>query len=267
MRIDTSAKHYLFNIDDIDIDIYRVLEVSRLFDIFETRLLELTSPKSWADPYENFLKYSYGIEDENENVRHSFEGCSKLIFGQCWTLNAETDAVWRIYSPNKDRAKVKTTIRKLYELVQKIQDKWFRSYIGKVKYLPEVEIKKNISKGIEYPRNYFFVRDRLIKEYYLVKRDTFKYENEIRLIVNLPDPPENYVNAIYQDPDNLDTCNIPLDEPGDLFDEIVFDPRMPDSLVRAYTSHLKNEFKFAKDIHKSNLYLEPKIKQKILKLY
>lgn len=263
MRIDTRAKHNLVDIENEDSKIFRVLEVFRLFDIFETKRIGLTAPKLWDDPFENFLKHSYGVSSENKELRISFEGYSKYIFGQCWTLNEETDALWRIYSPNRDRVKIKTTIAKLLERIRKIQNKWFRSYIGRVKYLPEHEIKKKISDGIKNSDKYFQITDKLIREYYLIKRDTFKYENEIRLIVILPQPPENYKNAIYQDPDNLDICNLPLDDPVELIDEIVFDPRMPDSLVKAYTSYLRRNFNFSKDMYKSGIYSKPEIKETV----
>lgn len=113
MRIDTRAKHYLVDIENEKSEIFRVLEVFRLFDLFETKRICLTAPKLWDDPYEDFLKHSYGMSSENKDLRISFEGYSNYIFGQCWTLSEETDALWRIYSPNRDRVQIKTTIVKV----------------------------------------------------------------------------------------------------------------------------------------------------------
>ena len=100
-----------------------------------------------------------------------------------------------------------------------------------------------------------------------MKRNTFAYENEVRLLVCLPRPPENYKNAIYQDPENLDVCYLPLDNPVEFIDEIVFDPRMPDSLVKAYTSFLRDNYKFNKNIYKSTIYTKPIIKDKVKPKY
>jgi hypothetical protein len=265
MRFDTRAKHYIIGIDDLDTEIYRVVEVFRLFEIFESGIITFTAPKMWEDPYENFLEYSYGFYDENSDMRISYEGYSKLIFGQCWTLSEETDAIWRIYSPNRDRVKIKTTVKKIQQVLEGIEDQWFRSYVGRVKYVPESDIKKAISELISNSNKTFIIRDKLIREFYLVKRKAFQYEDEVRVIVNLPEPPQKYTNAKYQDPNNLDICRIPLSNPVQLFDEIVFDPRMPDSLVRAYTSYLKNELQFTKEIYKSKLYSKPKIRVKVEK--
>jgi hypothetical protein len=258
--LDIGAQHTLGKIENINSEIFRVIEISRLFDLFESELLCLTAPKLWDDPYENCLKHSYGISSGEESVRLSFEAYSKYIFGQCWTLNKETDAIWRIYSPNKDRVKIKTTIAKLQKQIQKVTDQGVLTYIGEVIYLPEDKIRERIADGIK--NSFMFHPDTLIRRYYLVKRDTFTYENEVRIIVHLPTPPDNYKNAKYQDPENLDLCHLFLDNPVELIDEIVFDPRMPDSLVRAYTSYLRDNFKFNKDIYKSNIYEMPIIQAK-----
>jgi len=261
----SKAKHNLFYIENVESEIFRVMEVDKFFDLLETGNLSLTAPKLWDDPYENFLKYSYGIS-ARKNVRTSYEYYSQLIFGQCWTLNQETDQIWRVYSPNRDRVKIRTTIKKLHNSVKNIQDELFISYLGGVKYLSESEVKKRIVETIKKSEILYdlaFYPDKLIREHYLIKRDTFQYENEIRLMVKLPTPPENYRNAIYQDPSNLDICNLTLNDPIDLIDEVVFDPRMSESIVEAYTFFLRNSLGFLKPVYKSNLYRKPEIKVKI----
>lgn len=265
--IDSSAKHDLVDIEDDKSEIFRVIEVSRLFDLFESKQISLTAPKLWDDPYEDFLRHSYGVSTEDKDLRISFEGYSKYIFGQCWTLNKETDSIWRIYSPNKDRVKIKTTVEKLQKRFKQIQEQWFHSYIGRVKYRPESDIKRKIGDGIKNSIAHFHSKDTLITEYYLVKRDAFLHENEIRLLVCLPDPPEKFRNALYQDPDNLDICNLPIDDPMDLIDELVFDPRMPNSLVNAYISYLRNNFSYHKPVLKSEIYSKPNIKENVSHRY
>ena len=77
--------------------------------------------------------------------------------------------------------------------------------------------------------------------------------------VRLVEPGERVVNANYQDSDNLDICRLPIGDPADFIDEIVFDPRMPDSLVRAYTAHLITTFNYTKSCFKSKIYESPKL--------
>ena len=257
MKIDTKAKHSLVDLENDDLAIYRLIEVHHLFELFESGFLTLVAPKLWDDPYENFLQYCYGVVPTENNLRYDYSGYAKLIFGSCWTLNQDNDATWRIYSPDKRRVKIKTTVQKLYNMISQIDDKWFLSYLGKVSYLPEKEIKSNISKTIK--TNSFFVDD-IMKNFYLKKRDTFKDEREIRLLVRLVEPEKKVVNANYQNPDNLDVCHLPLSDPTDFIDEIVFDPRMPDSLIRAYTAHLRTNFSYTKKCFKSRIYETPKLK-------
>jgi len=264
MIIDTSAKHSLINLENDDSAIYRVVEVHHLFDLFESRLLTLIAPKLWDDPYENFLGHCYGVVPTEPNCRYDYSGYAKLIFGNCWTANQDNDASWRIYSPDRRRVKIRTTVKKLHGLVGQISDDWFRSYLGKVSYLSESEIKANITKAIKVGK--FFIDD-MIKDFYLKKRDTFSEEKEVRLLVRLVEPGERVANAIYQDPHNPDVCRLPIRDPADLIDEVVFDPRMPDSLVRAYSVHLKTTFNYTKRCLKSKIYESPRLKIEIEKKY
>ena len=160
----------------------------------------------------------------------------------------------------RPKVKIKTTVNKLYNFIKRINQKWFRSYIGKVIYQPGSNIEKNIEKAI---RTHSVYAEDLVKNFYLVKRDTFLHEKEIRLLVDLPAPGERVINADYQDPDNLNLCYLPIENPLNLIDEIVFDPRMPNSVVQAYSNHLKETFGFKAPCYKSTIYEVPQIKVKV----
>lgn len=255
MRIDFDAKHHLIDVNNDETPIYRIMEVHNLFELFENKQLVLVAPKLWDDPYEDFLNHCYGVDPREPNTRISYHGYAKLLFGQCWTFNEDNDSIWRIYSPNRNRVKVRTTIKKLYSCVSQIQVQLFRSYIGKVIYLSESDIKENITKAIKNDGIHY---TNLIPNFYLRKRDTFKEENEVRLMVRLYKE-EKYSNAIFQDPDDHSICKLPLNNPHDFIEEIVFDPRMPNSLVRAYKSHLINTFEFQGECRKSSIYESPNL--------
>lgn len=251
--IDISVKHPLIDLEDDETAIYRLIEVHHLFELFESKTLILVAPKLWDDPYENFLEHCYGIVPDEPNQRYDYSGYAKLIFGSCWTLNQDNDATWRIYSPDKRRVKIKTTVNKLHNIVRQLNVHY---YLGKVSYLSESEIKCNISRAIK--AGTFFIDD-MIRDFYLKKRDTFVEEREIRLLVRLYPPSDGVVNAKYQDMDNFDICWLPIETPTDFIDEIVFDPRMPDSLVKAYTTHLTTTFNYTKSCFKSKIYESPKL--------
>ena len=61
--------------------VYRIISVERLFELFDLKLNVLVKPKSWEDPFENFILQSH--------VKLSTGDLAKLearnqIYGQCW---------------------------------------------------------------------------------------------------------------------------------------------------------------------------------------
>jgi hypothetical protein len=114
--------------EDLDKEIYRIMPIHQLLEIFETKQLTLVKPSMWDDPFENLLLNVSPVRD--------------AVYGQCWTLHKETDAMWRIYSQNKQGAKVKTTIRKLIEALQLQSGQYLKiqCFIGEVEYLTQRQL-------------------------------------------------------------------------------------------------------------------------------
>lgn len=86
-------------------EIYRILSVDRLLEMLNKRLNSLVKPCLWDDPFENVILQSPGRLRDGKIFRF---GMRNSFYGQCWTFNKESDAMWRIYAHNKDRAKMKT---------------------------------------------------------------------------------------------------------------------------------------------------------------
>jgi hypothetical protein len=83
-----------------DEPIFRIITINRLFQLFETRNNVLVRPKKWDDPFETFISESITklkFEDEKDRT----VGFRDDLYGQCWTKTRESDAMWRIYSPEK----------------------------------------------------------------------------------------------------------------------------------------------------------------------
>ena len=251
---------HLYNIKDKTKKIYRVCELSHLFEVFELNTMGLTTPYKWDDPYEKFLSSCYGIDGSDNNRHWNFEGYAKLIFGQCWTLNIENDATWRIYSPNKNKVKIRTTIKKLYDVISQFNDEL--SYIGKVKYKDERIINDQITKGIREPLKSFSPKE-LFENYYLIKRKEFSHEKEVRLLIKLSSLSEKHNPPKISQSSDGHVCYIPVNNPNEFIEEVVFDPRMSDSLVQAYTYYLQKYFNYSNTIYKSSLYTIPDIIEKI----
>lgn len=235
------AYNNYINLEEASIqkDIYRVIPVHRLLEMMQARKNVLAKPQKWDDPFENALLSS--AMKLPDGVICSF-AAKDSVYGQCWTMHAETDAMWRIYSGDKAGVKIKTTISKLFDSLKNAQKElWeLRCFIGKVLYFPEKELFQKFDE-IEVMNS----NGSGIAETLLCKRVEFEHEKEVRLI--------------YSGVDNecrSDILEYSID-PFDLIDEIVFDPRMPSVLVDAYKDRILR-LGFAKSVLQSSLYKPPR---------
>ena len=115
-------------------NIYRVIPVCWLLELFKTKKNTLLKPALWDDPFENFILKGLG---RLSNGKTASLGMRDLLYGQCWTLRRESDAMWRIYSSDKNGVKIRTTIKKLFESLYNVMPSRSRDvscFIGKVKY-------------------------------------------------------------------------------------------------------------------------------------
>lgn len=87
--------------------------------------------KHWEDPYELFLFKQNIFIDGNPFHINKFD---KKLYGQCWSLNKDTDAMWRIYSPKKKGVRIKTTIGKMIKVLNQTR--------GMIWTAPVFEIEK-----------------------------------------------------------------------------------------------------------------------------
>lgn len=88
--------------------IYRIVSVERLLQLFQTQQNTLIKPKKWDDPFENFILQSQVRIPTGEIATFGFRD---QFYGQCWTLHSASDAMWRIYSPNKNAVRIRSTIQ------------------------------------------------------------------------------------------------------------------------------------------------------------
>jgi len=222
-------------------NIFRVLTIERLIEMFEKKINTLVKPERWDDPFENFIlnipvKNSKG-EDRKSMLRNR-------SYGQCWTLTRESDAMWRIYAPDKNGVKINTKIRKLYKSLHDAQSSYanISCFIGKVEYYPKDKINQIIDDRIEGTKQF----DGSIGQAksLLFKRAAFQHEKEIRLI--------------YLDPNNqVDSEHYHYHcDPTSLIDGITFDPRMSPRLYKIFKKYLI-EIGYKGKIIQSGLYRAP----------
>lgn len=83
---------------EFDDHIYRIISYDRFLEMFDSCNNILVKPKLWEDTFENFtLKSKLRYPDGSEIVLDAHE----RLYGQCWTTSKASDAMWRIYSPDK----------------------------------------------------------------------------------------------------------------------------------------------------------------------
>jgi hypothetical protein len=218
--------------------------------MFNEQKLTLVKPKMWDDPFENFILKSKGRFPDGTEFTF---GNRESFYGQCWSQTKESDAMWRIYSQNKDGVKVKTTIRKLFQPLFHLGGVYYKingheynltSFVGKVKYQSTKKLTKMLTD-----------RDRMSGKLldqsgwgqastFFFKRWAFRHENEVRLMYNAHNGPGI----------NLESDTFKFDiNPNELIDEIVFDPRM-DKVIYERNKEMTESWGFDKRIFQSGLY-------------
>ena len=110
------------------------------------------------------------------------------VLGPC---SATSDAMWRIYSPQSDAVRIRSTIQRVAASLWQYCGEWapHEAFIGKVQYLPRKNLEK-FAKGILRSGG-GALSMRLFATTLLVKRPAFKHEREVRLIFT----PHNKNNA------------------------------------------------------------------------
>jgi len=231
---------------DLDKPIYRIFSFDRLKEIFQEQELTLVKPKLWDDPFENFILSATGRLDDGREFDFGFRDS---FYGQCWSLTKESDAMWRIYSPKKEGVKVKTTLRKLFDPLfalggsyQKLNRDTYNltSFIGKVKYSSTKTLIKMLNDPERMSGKIYDQSGRGQASTFFFKRWAFRHENEIRLIYNA------------QNNNNSDLFKFAIN-PFEVFEQIVFDPRMSDTEFQLYKERVIS-WGFNNEIVQSGLY-------------
>lgn len=126
---------------DLSRPVYKYIPLKYVITMLKTQKLYVGKVKKWEDTYENFLLKQDFVYD---NRHLSADNLMDQIYGQCWTLLSESDAMWRIYSnPSKmnDIAiRIKTTAQRLFDAVYTSDDCMATTSIGSVEYVYKKEI-------------------------------------------------------------------------------------------------------------------------------
>lgn len=110
-----------------------------------------------------------------ENVLR-LEHAKWFVYGQCWTKEAESDAMWRIYSYGKHSIQIQTTKTKIEHLFDNVDG--INHIVEPIKYdiNPDDDLTRKQIQQLKQTLS--------IYEPYLHKRKAFKHEKEIRVLVD-----------------------------------------------------------------------------------
>jgi len=214
----------------------------RFFQLFESRKNTLVKPKLWEDTFENLaLKSKLKFSDGTEVYLDAHE----RLYGQCWTTSKASDAMWRIYSPNKNGIRIRTTIGKLLSSLDlaNVNSVMAESCIGKVEYKSETAIMSHARKSFSQDGRMTFGN---LFQSLLIKRKAFEHEKEIRLI---------YLDWGYRFPsENIYSYEV---DPHELITQIMIDPRITYDEFKKLRNDIKQRTGYTGKIKRSLLYRLP----------
>ena len=222
--------------------VYRIFPRKRFFELFEERRNALVQPMKWDDPFENIFLNSSVRTATGETRSFSFHDA---VYGQCWTLEKASDAVWQIYSKNSDGIRVRTTVGKLIDSLRAAHADMAdeRCFIGQVRY----ETEKRLG---ELGRSMFVEHSgaEAIAQSLLIKRRAYRHESEVRLVYIAPS------EAIEED----GIYKYDLD-PLDIIDQVMVDGRVSYDKFVPLQDEIAKRTRFPKrQIRRSLLYSPPK---------
>lgn len=223
---------------DRDKSLYRIIAFDSLLQMLTEKKNTLVNISKWEDVYENFMLKENFLYKGKINSKTDF---TSQYFGQCWTTKATSDAMWRIYSPDKKCVRIKTTVGRLWDSVNH-RDQNGKYLLGKVQYIRQSTIEEDIQNSSPFSLEQL---SKLIMLSLFVKRSSFSHECEYRLIYKCDNTSEDY-NKIVKD--------ITID-PLDFIMNIYFDPRADQAYIDRCKMILSKAFDYpTKKIFKSSLY-------------
>lgn len=207
--------------------VYRIVSLERLYELFEARKNVLVAPHKWDDPFENFILKSQRLRRQG-------------WFGQCWTRQRASDAMWRIYSSDTQSVRVRSTPKRLMEGLH-VGAPDVTAYIGRVRYLPRRPLMMFAARCLK--PGHLSVPSHAARTL-LVKRPAFRHEAEVRLLVR----------SDGEHGDGLFRYNV---DPHWLFDQLMLDPRLSLDEVERTKNQIREKTGWRGKILRSLLYAPP----------
>jgi hypothetical protein len=231
----------IFEKDGLNLEtkVYRTFSVERLFQLFETNENVVVRPALWDDTFEN-LALSSKVSNGAETGSFEFKDD---IYGQCWTLQTASDAIWRIYSQGTNGIRIRSTVGKLLESLANSSQLGANgdTFVGKVNYLGKSKLLKladtHFTNGNVNPES--------IAKTLTFKRKAFLHEKEVRLIYVSDNRQADPVLKFGIDPHNF-------------VDQIMLHPQLSVAEADRLKWMLKNYLNYQGEVKRSLLYAPPR---------
>lgn len=179
-----SSYDYLNGLQASDL-IHRYCSIKELYSIVRGKLT-LTSPFKWDDLFENPLFRAKLINRDGKPV--PLQEAGRKLYCQSWTLEEESDAMWKLFGSGGKGVRVTARSRNLFFQAYNAYDTKINeavyTKIGKVLYLDETELRKKFESEDKFYKRFMQPNGEGFNESLLFKRKAYLYENEARLIAH-----------------------------------------------------------------------------------
>ena len=87
---------------DRDPYLFRIETLERFYEILENKQLTFVRPGLWTDPLENII-FNASLVKNGKPYSHP---ANHTIFGQCWSIQPDSYALWQIYTTKSEKGKI-----------------------------------------------------------------------------------------------------------------------------------------------------------------
>ena len=217
--------------------LHRIELLERFFQILDNKEIVMVQPRCWTDPMENII-FNARIIKNGVPFEHP---AKNKIYGQCWSYDEDSYALWQIYTTKANNdgitmrhpgVRITTHLDRLKQLSNKNSADF---YYGVVNYLTQKDL-------LQLPKNKEYIKclqsDEINDEHVqslLLKRKSYKYENEVRLLA-IPD--KGLIDA-----KNERICRIKI-EPLEFISSVRLDPSLTSTEFKVLKEKLVENYGF-----------------------
>lgn len=180
-------------------DLYRIISLESFLDLTLNKRERYVNPVTWDDTHEGYLLaymqsksgLKYVVQElywsvHEKNWRLALDSINKLIYnynavyGQCWSILPDSDALWRIYSYGNHAIQIASTDELINNVICGEERINYRQQIKKIQY--DVVQKEDLlhKQCVQIKGASSLV------EPYFHKRKAYEHEKEVRVIFSNP---------------------------------------------------------------------------------